>query len=212
MTEENKTDNLIDELCGDLETVKPSGLYKHMVLWLGLAVVYVAIIVFSMGLKVDLSQKLSDAAFLFEMAMAIALLITSALASAFLSYPDEMQKGWVKVVATTLFSAFVLWIVVNAYEEGFSFDAFALGSCYRSLLVEALPFITIIVLTIKGRSTKPYWLMTMNVFAVTALGWIGLRVTCSMYDSMLYGFFHYLLPFAILSTAVGFFARKIFKW
>ena len=79
-------------------------------------------------------------------------------------------------------------------------------------MVEFIPFLALIYLSAKGHTTQPYWSMTMNVMAVSALGWIGLRLTCSMYDSMTYGFIHYLLPFAILGAAVGFFARKLFKW
>ena len=89
---------------------------------------------------------------------------------------------------------------------------FKLGSCSKGLLVEAVPFLALVFMTIRGRSTQPYWLMTMNIFAVTALGWIGLRLTCSMYDSMIYGFVNYLLPFAVVGAGVGFFARRLFKW
>jgi len=113
-----------------------------------------------------------------------------------------------KVIATTLFAIFVLWIFANGVEEGIRegvnlSESFFISSCSRGLFVEIIPFVAL---------TQPYWSMTMNIMAVSALGWIGLRLTCPMYENMTYGFMHYLLPFCILGAAIGFFSRKIFKW
>ena len=141
----------------------------------------------------------------------IGIFVFGALSASFLRFPDERQQTWVRYIAVTLFSVFMIWIFANIVEEGFNLAAFKLGSCYRGILVEAIPFAALIFLTIRGCSTKPYWLMTMHVFAVSALGWIGLRITCAMYDSMLYSFIHYLLPFAVLSVVLGLFSRKIFS-
>ena len=210
--QEANTEDLIGQLCGELEPVSKCCPYKNMLLWLSLSVLYIVGIIYYLGVSVNLETYLQSASFLFEMGIVISILVTSAIASSFLSFPDAVQKGWVKVVALTLFSCFLLWIFANVVEEGFDMSVFQIGSCYRGMIIEVIPFIALILLTIKGKSTQPYWLMTMNVFAVSALGWIGLRLTCSMYDSMIYGFVHYLLPFTILGAAVGFFARKIFKW
>ena len=146
------------------------------------------------------------------MLVALSIFGFGALASSFLSFPDGMQKQWAQNTALTMFIVLLLWITANIVEEGLDGALFYAGSCYKGVLVEGIPFVALILLTMKGHSTKPYWLMTMNIMAVSALGWIGLRITCAMYESMLYSFTHYLLPFAVLSVAVGFFARKIFKW
>jgi hypothetical protein len=208
----NDTDDLIGKLCGELEPTKRRCPYRNMTIWLVLSVAYIVGVIAYFGPKVDLTAHMTNAAFLFEMAMAVAILISSAVASSFLSFPDGVQRGWTKNVALTLFGVFILWIFTNAIEEGMDISLFTLGSCSKGLIVEALPFIALVIMTARGHSTQPYWLMAMNVFAVSALGWIALRLTCSMYDSMIYGFLHYLLPFAVLGAGIGFFARKIFKW
>ncbi len=183
-----------------------------MAVWFLLSAVYIMGVVLYFGPKVNLDEKITDAAFLFEMSIATGIFITSAMASSFLSFPDSAGRDWLKTVAISLFGVFIVWILANAIEEGMDVSLFTLGSCYKGIFIEAIPFVALIFLTARGYSTQPYWLMTMNVFAVSALGWVGLRLTCAMYDSMIYGFIHYLLPFTILGAGIGFFARKIFKW
>lgn len=209
---EKNTDDLIGQLCDDLKPVKPCCPYRNIYIWLIFSAAYLTGVITFYGPQVDFSEKITDAAFLFEMGTALAILITGAMASSWLSFPDSAQKEWIKYVAVALFGSLMLWIFANMIEEGMDLALFKLGSCSKGLLVEVIPFVALILMTIRGHSTQPYWLMTMNIFAVTALGWMGLRLTCAMYDSMVYSFANYFLPFAILSVAVGFFARKLFKW
>lgn len=214
MSKETKnTEDLIGQLCSDLEPTSPRCPYRRILLWLVLSVAYIVGVVAYLGPKVDIMEHLTNASFLFEMMMAMAIFISSALASSWLSFPDCLQRNWMKIISVTLFGAFTLWILANAIEEGMDFFShFYLKSCSRSLIVEALPFAALVYMTARGNTTQPYWSMAMNVMAVSSLGWIGLRITCSMYDSMTYGFIHYMLPVAILGAGVGFFARKLFKW
>jgi len=80
------TDNLIDQLCGDLEVAKPRCPYRRISIWLVFAVVYILAVISYLGLKVDIIEYLSDASFIFEMGLAIAILVSAALASSWLSY------------------------------------------------------------------------------------------------------------------------------
>jgi hypothetical protein len=211
--EHKNTDDLIGQLCDGLEAGKPRCPYRSISIWLILSVLYIAGVVIHSGIQVDLSEKLHNASFLFEMGMAVAILLASALASSWLCFPDSLQREWIKVIPVTLFGVFLFWILASGIQEGGDFiNHFFLPSCSRGLLVEALPFVALVIMTMRGNTTQPYWTMSMNVMAVSALGWIGLRLTCGMYDSMVYGFIHYLLPFSILGVGFGFFARKIFKW
>ena len=212
MSNDKNTDDLINSLCQELEPTSPRCPYRRVSIWLLLSIIYILGVVFYLGLKVNIEEQLTNAAFIFEMGMATAILICSALASSWLSFPDCIQRDWMKVVSVTLFGTFLLWIIANLIEEGGSLTTFYIPSCSKSIIVESIPFIALIILTIKGHTTQPYWSMAMNVMAVSALGWIGLRLTCSMYDSMAYGFLNYLLPFAVLGVGIGFFARKLFKW
>lgn len=203
---------LIDDLCDDLDTSAPLCPYRGMAIWVGLSVAYILSVVLYYGSPLDFNEKLGDASFLFEMGLAISLFVSAVIASSFLRFPDAVQRGHFKLVPITIFAVFAFWVLSHAIEEGNIQSFFQLKSCSKGLLIEVIPFIALIFLTMKGRSTQPYSLMMMNVFAVTAIGWIALRLTCSMYDSMAYGFIHYFLPFAILGGLVSFFSRRIFHW
>lgn len=206
------TDDLIGKLCEDLEPTSPRCPYRRVSCWLLFSIAYIVGVIFYYGLKVDIQEYMMKASFIFEMTMAFAILISAALASSWLSFPDCIQRDWMKIIATTLFGSFMIWVIANGIEEGIDMSLFAMPSCSKGILVELFPFLALVYLSAKGNTTQPYWSMAMNVMAVSAIGWIGLRLTCSMYDSMTYGFIHYMLPFAVLGAGVGFFARKIFKW
>jgi len=212
MSNEENTDDIIKKLSDGLEPVKRRCPYRSLVIWVVFSIVYIAGVIFYLGPKINLDTSLTNAAFLFEMGIIGALFLSSAVASSFLSFPDGLQRGWIKGVTMTLFGVFLLWITANSIEEGVDLSMLSMGSCSRGILVEGIPFGILVFMTMRGYSTQPYWLMTTNVLAATALGWIGLRLTCTMYESMVYGFLHYLLPFMVLGAAIGFFARKIFKW
>lgn len=214
--QDNKnTDDLINNLCGDLKPQKVCCPYRQISVWAILSILYIIGIVFYYGVSIDLSDHMSRASFIFEVGLVSAVFVSAALASSFLSFPDCIQRDWMKVIATTLFGVFLLWIVANGVEEGIREGvgaSFFIPSCSRGLTAEILPFVALIYLGARGCTTQPYWSITMNIMAVSALGWIGLRLSCPMYENMTYGFVHYLLPFCILGAGVGFFSRKIFKW
>lgn len=212
MTTDSNINSLISRLSEELQPIKKRSPYRNIAIWGVLSLVYIIGVIIYYGPTMDLSKKIVDAEFIFEMTMALGIFGFGALASSYLSFPDERQNIWARYTAVILFSVLMIWIFANIIEEGVSSSYFILGSCYKGVLVEAIPFAALIFLTVRGNSTKPYWLMTMNVFAVSSLGWIGLRITCAMYESMLYSFIHYLLPFIGLSLILGLFSRKIFKW
>lgn len=217
MSKEEKTDNLINDLCGDLQPQKRSCPYRQIFLWGILSIIYIVSLVFYFGIAVNLSDYVSRATFIFEAGLVTAIFISAALASSWLNLPDGMQRNWIKVIATTLFSVFIFWIAANTLEEAIREGIvmgkdFFISSCSRGLVAEIVPFLVLVYLGARGRTTQPYWTITMNVMAVSAIGWLGLRITCPMYENMTYSFVHYLLPFCILGAGIGFFSRKIFKW
>lgn len=212
-SEDKKVNDLIGNLCEDLEPVKCRCPYRQIVPWFVLSIAYLIGAVAFLGLRHDLSDRLVDSVFLFETGIAIAMLVTAALTSSLLNFPDACQKDWMKAVPVTLFAVFVLWVIVRSIEEGMGITAtLHLTHCaHEGILMEAIPIIALVIITMRGYTTQPYWSMAMNILAVSALGWIGLRLTCSM-DEMGHTFLNHLLPFAIVGAGLGFFARKLFRW
>lgn len=210
---EKNTDELINDLCANLEATKPCCPYRLVSMWLVGAIAYLTFVVAYIGLRPDFDMQLMQSSFLFEISIAAFILISASLASSWLSFPDCMQRHWIKIIPLVLSAVFLIWTVIRSMEEGMAFvSGLHLGHCAQEgMIMEILPLIALVFITMKGRTTQPYWSMVMNVLAVSTLGWIGLRLTCSV-DEMGHSLFNHILPFAILAAALGLFARKLFKW
>lgn len=211
--DKDSTADLINQLSGDLKPVTPRSPYKRMIIWLALSVAYLVGVVAYLGVRMDIEDRLIDSVFLFETMLAAAILLSAALASSCLSFPDSLQRHWTKVIPITLFGSFLLWIAARSIEEGVGLTStLHIGHCsHEGILMECIPIVALVIITMRGNTTQPYWSIAMNILAVSALGWIGLRLTCPM-DQMGHSFVNHLLPFAIVGAGLGFFARKLFKW
>ncbi len=215
MSEENKnnTDDLINTLCDDLQARKACCPYTRVLVWAGFAIGFILLNFWYFGVRNDLSERMAEASFIFEMALSTMLLLSAAMVSSWLSFPDCFQKHHFKAVPITLFVVFITWVATNIYVSGLGLmQTLQLGHCATDgLYIQIIPFFALVYLTIRGKTTQPYWSIFMNVIAISALGWIGLRLTCPM-DDMGHSFFNHFLPFSIIGAAVGVFARRIFKW
>lgn len=214
MNKNKDTDDLINQLCdGDLKTLKPTCPYTYIAIWLIGSIFYLASVVSYLGLRSDFDMSAMNPVYIFEIGLGVSILISAAVASSWLNTPDCCQRHWIKFVPVTLSVVFVLWTILRSMEEGMDFlSGLHLGHCAQEgMLMEIIPLIALVFITMKSCTTQPYWSMAMNILAVSTLGWIGLRLTCSI-DEMGHSLFNHLLPFAILAAALGMFARKLFKW
>ncbi len=207
------TSDLIAGLCDDLSPAKPCRPYQGMMIWLVFSVAYLALNVIFADIRHDMAGKLTEASFLFETGIGVAILLSAAFSSSWMNVPDMGQKRGLKAVPLSLFFILMLWICVKAIEQGSGFfDGLQMTYCVpQGLMMQGMPIVGLLIMTMRGYTTRPYWSMVMNVLAVSALGWLGLRLTCSM-DGMGHSFFNHLLPFVIIGAALGLFARKLFKW
>ncbi len=212
-TKDIKTDDLINQLCGDLTPTPARDPYARMGVWLLFSILYLVGVVLYLGVRMDIHERLMDSIFLFETLLAGIILLSASLASSWLSFPDCIQRHWMKAIPISLFGSFLLWVIARSIEEGMGLTStLHIGHCaHEGILMEAVPIVALVIITMRGNTTQPYWSMAMNILAVSALGWIGLRLTCPM-DEMGHSFINHLLPFAIVGAGFGFFARRLFKW
>ncbi len=207
------TDDLIGQLCDGLD--KKCGdfcVIRKILPWAIISIVYAVIVSFYSGLRYDFADVMHEQNFLFEVGLAFTIFAASALSSAYLTVPDQGQQKWIKIVPLTLVGVFLLWSIIRVYIEGFYMPSFTgLHCAERGAYIELLPILAIVILSTRGHTTQPYWLISMNVLSVMALGWIGLRLTCSM-DGMDHSYIFHLLPFGVAGAVLAFFARKLFKW
>lgn len=209
----NNTDDLINKLCGDLNTAKPRCPYRRVAVWFVGSLLYLSLVVSYLGLRPDFDMRAMNLIYVFEIGLAFFILASASLASSWLSFPDCFQRHWIKIIPVVLTFVFAFWTLLRTIDDG-SIGEIQLhvGHCAQEgILMEIIPLIALVFITMKGHTTQPYWSMTMNILAVSMLGWIGLRLTCPM-DDMGHSLINHILPFAILAAALGFFTRKLFKW
>lgn len=210
---DNKTNDLINDLCSDLSPQKACCPYTRVLVWALFSIAFLLLNFWYFGIRNDIFERLGDASFLFEMILAALLLFSGAMVSSWLSFPDCYQKHNFKAVPVTLFVVFMAWVGVHIYTSDMGLlYTMKLGHCATDgLYIQIIPFIALVYLTIRGNTTEPYWSIFMNIVAISALGWLALRLTCPM-DEMGHSFLNHFLPFSIIGAGVGVFARKIFKW
>lgn len=205
--------NLIDDLCDGLTPIQKIWCpYRHFLVWLLVSSLYFGIVIFVVGLRHDLADQLNNTTFIFEGLLGVVFATTAAFCASLLTVPDMREKEWFRVVPTTVFGVFILWSVVKGYVEGMEMPHFHWLDCMNNgLFMEAFPLAFIILLSIRGKTTRPIWMTFMNILSVAGIAWLGLRLTCSA-DDMGHAFIYHFLPVSIMGALLIAFARRIFKW
>lgn len=210
----SNVDGLIVGLCEDLSPIKKIWCpYRNLAFWSAISFSYFIIVINIIGLRPDFLDKLkNDPMFLFEVLLGVLFSVTAALCASFLTVPDMRGKTWLKAVPTTIFSIFVLLGIVKSITYGMEMPHMHWVTCIgNGFFMEAFPLAFIILLSVRGKTTQPFWLTFMNILSVAGITWVGLRMTCPM-DDMGHEFFYHFLPVSLIGAFLIVFARKIFKW
>ncbi len=208
------TDKLINSLCDDLEPVKP---LAHPLMrarpWLALAIVYMVVATFISGIRPDLlSSKLHDTVFIFEILIALSIVLSTLFVSFWANVPDMRGKKWLISIPITLTLVFITWTISRAAGEAPHIDTFSWHSCFRDGIIFAtLPITGLIALSARGTTTCPLTCALLNILCASAMGFIALRITC-VNDSIEHALLHHLAPFVVLGIVVGGIARRFYRW
>ena len=209
----NNIDDLIGSLTDELEPVKPMGCpARRIVPWVVVSVVFVVGCVFSMGTRHDISTLFTNHIFLFEMVLMTLTFIGAALSSSYLCVPDMQGQKW--LIPTTLTSAgiFVLWSAIRFFIEDGAMPHLEFEHCMGEGAFMAIVPVAILIFMLKqGTTTRPYLMMSMNVLAIAALGFVALRFTCPI-DTVARATLSHLLPYIALGAVLGLLARRLYKW
>lgn len=211
----NKTlSDLITKLSAEGGTCKPlrSPLLRALSYFL-LTAVYIAGAMIYGGVRHDWQDVMQEAGFVFEMTLSLCIWISSIIAAAWLCVPDMRGKPWLKVIPYVLTFTMALWVIIRSFIEGA--DIFPLGMwCHcveHGLVLASIPLAIVIFMGRRGTTTQPYHMAVMNALVASSIGWMTLRMSCSM-DDVGHGFWFQFFPLFVLGIIVGLFARKLFKW
>ena len=212
---ENEKDfsELINSLSEHADENKPlrAPIWRALFYFVLTAAYIVGTMIYS-GLRHDWAEVMRETGFVFEMAMSLLIWISAIIAAAWLCVPDMRGQNWLKTVPYTLISVFTLWVIIRGYTEGTHFQPFHFEHCVEhGLLVASIPLILVIFMARQGATTQPYHMAVMNGLVIASIGWLTLRLSCSM-DDVGHGLFFHFLPLFVCGVIVGVFARKLFRW
>lgn len=207
------TKDLIHSLTSDLEEVKcMAHPFKRTMMWLVFASAYMAFISFSIGIRWDFSEKLYDISFALEIFVVGAMSISAALCSLWLCVPDMRGQKLLLAVPSGLFAVFMVWLFTKVILSVDHMPILEWHHCAQNAFVlGVLPVVSLLLLMGKGRTTHPKFMSFMNSLAVSGLGYIALRITCSAEDMGHIFVFHFM-PYLLISFLIALLGRRIYRW
>lgn len=210
---EETLDSMIESLAGDLAPVKCMGAPMwRAVQWAGFAVVYMAVVLWGMGVREDIAARLQDADFLYETFVLSLIAVSAACASVWLCVPDAKGRKWIVVVPFTLTGSLALWLCLHGCWDLLKMMNVHFSLCLcQCLILAALPAFLIVFMSSRGTTTHPYLMASMNVMAGGAFACIGLRFVCDN-EALDHTLLYHVLPFVSIGLLIGVFARRIYKW
>ncbi len=213
------SDKDINALISDLtQDVKPVKCCRHPLLrllpFLFVAVIYIGGIFYFYGVRPDLAAKWGDSIFVFEVLLMAMIAISSALSSVYLSLPDKGGYGWLPVVPFTALGIFALWSIARIFSNGMPLvmPGLHMDHCMgEGVFMAIIPLAMLLVITRSGATVAPYLSAAMGVISAGAIGYTGLKISCSM-DTVAHTLVSHLAPYLLIGALMGIFARKLFKW
>lgn len=204
----------IDNLCSSLKPVKCFNPTRRGLLWILLVLCYTSAVTLTIGFRENITETMARSDFVFELILAFSIALSSSLMTFWLSIPDcEKYKKFLAVPLALLFVQ-IVWVLDRTFFEGLGdFRENWLSHCWMNTIVHTtLPALAVIILVRKGGATvMPGWLATNALLAVTEFGWIGMRLICPM-DNVGEAYLLNFLPYVVMGAALGFGAKKLFRW
>lgn len=210
----------VDQLINDLSKappvkpkVKPLALFIR---WFVASAAYLTVLVFLFGIRADISAKIGNTLFTYEIASLFAVMICVAISSIILSYPDLCQKKWLLYLPALPLAAFlyIMYLSYNAEitlpggypRQGAGIECFA---CICAFSFG--PAFLLLRYLRKQATTHPRLTAGLAVLASLTFGAVVFRF-CETTDSISHVITAHYLPligFATLGVVLG---KKLLRW
>lgn len=181
--------------------------------WAVGTIFYVSLALYYIGIRHDVMLKITEPFFTFELLLSLAVSISAAMSSSWLRIPDMRGMSWINTVTITLLGVFILMCVVRTAID-MSLDPH-LGydhQCHKlSIVFGILPAIAIWIVSMRGKTTRPILMAFMNTLSIGGMGYVGLRLVCSVDDMGHLCIFH-MLPYLALGFVAAIVSRRFYHW
>ena len=210
------TDRLIQTLVDTAAPVRPlPHPWVRSLLWLTIAIPYMALVVLVMSPRGDLAVKLTETRFLVEQFGALATGIAAAIAAFATTIPGYSRK-------VLLLPMLPLAVWLGALGQGCVSTLLRVGSngltlqpdwfCFPAIvLVGAIPAVTMVVMLRRGAPLMPCTTVTLGAMAAAGLGNFGLRFFHPQDASLMVLVWQFGSVF-ILAALSGCMGRYVLNW
>ena len=210
------TERLIQTLAETVQPVRPLPRpWIRTAMWLAIAIPYIALVIYAMSPRADLTSKLTEARFFIEQFGALATGIAAAIAAFATTIPGYSRK-------VLLLPALPLALWLGTLGQGcvsaliqFGLDGLSLQPDWVCLpaiaLVGAIPAVAMAVMLRRGAPLFPYMSTALGALAAAGLGNFGLRFFHPQDASLIVLVWQLGTVFA-LSCIAGFAGRFLLKW
>lgn len=171
----------------------------------------------AIGLRPDLAVQWTRPAFVAEIMLLLALLLSSSVASVLAMYPDAYQKPRLLRLPYWVAALLVGLLVVQLFMQedprmvmpAASLHAIECVLCIAA--VALIPSIVIFILLRKGASVRQFQSGAFAVLAAAAIGCLVVRLAEDN-DSLLHLVSWHYVPTLLFATVGGYVGKQVLKW
>lgn len=211
-----ETHELITRLAADTRTVRRlQPPWLRALVWLAIALPYVAAVVWGKLRMVDLTQTLAEPRFVIEQAATFATALAATVA-AFAS----IVPGFDRRVLLLPLPPLALWLASVGHgclQDWLQFGADGLAirpdwECLPyAMVIGIVPAVAMVVMLRRGAPLLPRLTLVLGALAVAAIGNFGLQLFHFRDASIMVLFWH-LGSVVVLSVLAGWFGRRVLGW
>ncbi|TVS01232.1 MAG: DUF1109 domain-containing protein [Rhodobacteraceae bacterium] len=211
-----KTEALIDALARDAGPVRvlPPALWRVWG-WLLIALSFAAAMVWAIGPRDDLADRLAEARFLFEQGAALATAIVGALAALKLTMPDAARVWrWLPAIPG---AAWLGTLGLGCLRDWAQMGPAGLRitpdpECFVYIaLIGSLPLLALILMLRKGAPLRPSWTLALAALAAAAIGSFALRLFHTQ-DAALMVLVWQVGAVALIAAIAALCGRSVLRW
>jgi hypothetical protein len=212
-----RTDELIQQLAGDLEPVRPlRPIAVRVAGWLALAAGSLATVMLLMGVRRELGDASDRADFAVEALLLLVTALSAAAGALVISVPGAERSRLVRVVPLLAAVACVMWAageLVFAAATGATTGrlTFAWHCVYKTTSVAAVPGVALFLMLRRAAPMHAVWAGALAVLATTAVGVLGANIICPN-DRPMHMLLWHVTPLILFATFGGWLGSRLLRW
>ena len=211
-----RTEHLIDQLAREAGPVRPlAPPLRRVPGWMAVALGFALAMVWAIGPRPDLAERLIEARFLFEQGAALATAVAAAVAALALTMPDA-SRLW-RYLPVIPGAAWLATLGIGCARDWAQMGPDGLRltpdpECFGYIaLIGSLPLLVLVLMLRRGAPLRPSWTLGLAALAAAAIGNFALRLF-HMQDAALMVLVWQLGSVALIAAIAALCGRSILRW